>query len=291
MTKIVGHIAAKHESGGQGPTAIGRTAGDPGGASYGRFQMASKTGTIQAFLKWAEEAGYPEPGTLAFDKWWLENADRLGDKELEYIGMTHYLPMRKRLVPIAENAGGFLKDWATGKVECPAVEEIIFATGVQYGAKSGILTSVFAGAANNEVQLVSQCCYRRFLTVDQYFKSSSTAVKRGVQDRFVRSWADYILEAGWDQPMQLYPYTFKGKTAKAGTPAANTATGLLHLLSGLQAEGAEPLSIAQYQRMCVPYAGIALKVTGDMDYETALNILASVMYQTAQGRIRIAVAK
>jgi hypothetical protein len=42
----IGAIAERFESGGRGPGTVSSGAGDPGGISYGTYQLASRTGTL-----------------------------------------------------------------------------------------------------------------------------------------------------------------------------------------------------------------------------------------------------
>jgi hypothetical protein len=50
----LGAVSAKYESGGRGVETVSSGKGDPGGVSYGSHQLASKTGTMRAFLKSSE---------------------------------------------------------------------------------------------------------------------------------------------------------------------------------------------------------------------------------------------
>lgn len=291
MDKRLGFIADKYETGGNGPRTIGRTKGDHGGASYGTYQLSSKTGTLTTFLSWAGEKNHPPVATKAFDDWWLNNADRLDNEAHEFIKATHYEPMRGKLKAIGENSVGFPKRWAAGVVESRALEELIFSTSVQYGAKSGILTDIFAGLnktfniPDREDQFVSQCCYKKFISVDQYFKSSSHAVKTGVKDRNVREWADYCGVMGWDIPSIIAGDSYR--TYKAGTKEHDMAEKMLFLL-----ESETPAkTIKEFQELSLPYAQMGFKATGDLDKDTALNILQRAMFAMARGKLGIAIAK
>ena len=53
----LGSVSRPYESGGRGVHTISTGKGDKGGVSYGEHQLASKTGTMSAFLK--SEEGKP----------------------------------------------------------------------------------------------------------------------------------------------------------------------------------------------------------------------------------------
>lgn len=53
VDKKIGQLTAKYETSNRGPGYIssGESWGDPGGTSYGSYQLESKLGTLQAYLK------------------------------------------------------------------------------------------------------------------------------------------------------------------------------------------------------------------------------------------------
>lgn len=67
----LGALSERFESGGRGPGTISGGESDPGGVSYGTYQLASRTGTAARFLanegaRWAQDfAGYV-PGSENF---------------------------------------------------------------------------------------------------------------------------------------------------------------------------------------------------------------------------------
>ena len=46
---MLGALSAKYETGGRGPAQSRRAQGDPGGVSYGSYQMATKMGVPRTF--------------------------------------------------------------------------------------------------------------------------------------------------------------------------------------------------------------------------------------------------
>ncbi|MGN7999485.1 LysM peptidoglycan-binding domain-containing protein [Sphingomonas sp. 22176] len=96
----LGSVSERYESGGRGPGTVSNGAGDPGGVSYGVYQLSSKAGTLQAFLRhegarWSAELG-PNIGTKAFNQQWRAIAARdpqgFRDAQHAFIERTHYAP-------------------------------------------------------------------------------------------------------------------------------------------------------------------------------------------------------
>src|SRR5215211_8493937 len=50
LADALGALSAKYETGGRGPGTVSTGAGDPGGVSYGSYQMATKMGTVARFI-------------------------------------------------------------------------------------------------------------------------------------------------------------------------------------------------------------------------------------------------
>jgi len=53
----IGDLSAKYESHGD-PSAISNNPGDPGGKSYGIWQLASKKGSVDRFINWLKDRNY-----------------------------------------------------------------------------------------------------------------------------------------------------------------------------------------------------------------------------------------
>lgn len=96
----LGYISAKYESGSLGCGAISNGSGDPGGVSYGTYQLASNPGTLQKFLKaskyYLKFAGM-KPGLSAFNAQWLalSQYESFCDAQHQFIKDTHYTPLSK----------------------------------------------------------------------------------------------------------------------------------------------------------------------------------------------------
>ncbi|WP_188710062.1 VgrG-related protein [Novosphingobium marinum] len=142
----LGSLSAKFESGGRGPGAVSSGAGDPGGVSYGTYQLSSKAGTVQAFVanegrRWAEIFGDAKPGTERFTTAWRAIAaaegDAFDDAQHAFIARTHYDPA----------VAGVLADTGLdldGRHD--AVRDATWSVAVQHGGARRILRAAVARA-------------------------------------------------------------------------------------------------------------------------------------------------
>ncbi len=95
----LGALSQKYESAKEGPGAVSTGVSDPGGVSYGTYQLSSAAGTLTAFLKaegkpWADRFGASTPGSADFSRIWKEIAaaqtQAFGDAQHTFIERTHY---------------------------------------------------------------------------------------------------------------------------------------------------------------------------------------------------------
>lgn len=153
----LGKVSATWESGGKGSEAIGWD--KKGGTSYGKYQIAAKTGTMDQFLKFAEQqgrgdvaaklraAGPAETGKAggAMAQAWQQMAKsgELGDLEHQFIKATHFDPA------MAKIKDPELKKQLT---ENRALQEMMWSTSVQHGAggAAGILNKVYKPGMSQE---------------------------------------------------------------------------------------------------------------------------------------------
>jgi hypothetical protein len=100
----LGHLSEKYESSGRGPGTVSTGEGDPGGVSYGSYQLASRIGRADAFVKkyYPTEFDGLKGGTPEFTAKWKALAERdpvgLHKNEHEYIKATHHDPQVKKLL-------------------------------------------------------------------------------------------------------------------------------------------------------------------------------------------------
>ncbi len=99
----LGKLSEKYESGGRGPGTVSSGKGDPGGVSYGTYQLASKIGRADEFVKkyYPKEFAGLKGGTPEFTKVWKElaakDAKALHANEHAFIKATHYDPQARKL--------------------------------------------------------------------------------------------------------------------------------------------------------------------------------------------------
>jgi len=142
----LGSLSEQFESGGRGPGVVSGGVGDPGGVSYGIYQLASKTGTAARFLQnegrpWTRVFGNAAPGSAAFSKVWCEVAQRepeaFAAAQHAFIERTHYRPA----VAAVLEATGFDLD-----SRHQAVRDATWSVAVQHGRAARILAAAVAQA-------------------------------------------------------------------------------------------------------------------------------------------------
>jgi hypothetical protein len=142
----LGTLSEHYESGGRGPGTVSGGVGDPGGVSYGLFQLASRTGTAALFLtaegkRWAAEFGQNAPGSAEFSAVWRNVAAREGETFAEaqrlFIARSHYRPA----VLAVRVATGLDMDSRPD-----AVRDAAWSTAVQHGSAAKLLCAAVADA-------------------------------------------------------------------------------------------------------------------------------------------------
>lgn len=138
-TEGLGRLSTRFESGSLGIEAIGYDSG--GGTSYGLYQIASRTGTMDRFLdflavhepRWAQRlraAGPADTGGTdgVMPRVWKtiarENPGRFAQLQQAFIRETHYEPARRAV----EDATGIDLGRASR-----AVQEVLWSASVQHG--------------------------------------------------------------------------------------------------------------------------------------------------------------
>lgn len=127
----LGELSKKYEVGPHGgPGSISNAAGDKGGASYGTYQLASKAGSLNGFLKNSEYGSQFEglaPGTRAFNDKWKTLASQdpnFGQAQHAYMEKANYSPVRATADKL-------------GVPNTPAINQVLWSTGVQHGGGGG----------------------------------------------------------------------------------------------------------------------------------------------------------
>jgi hypothetical protein len=134
----LGKLSEKYESGGRGPATVSTGKGDPGGVSYGSYQLASKVGRADAFVKryYPEEFKGLKAGTDEFTTKWKELAAKdpkgLRANEHAYIKETHYDPQAAKL----------RKDIGLDVAKrSPALRDVVWSVAVQHGPNTDVITT------------------------------------------------------------------------------------------------------------------------------------------------------
>ena len=199
---VLGSLSAKYETGGRGPGTVSTGSGDPGGVSYGSYQMATKTGTVARFVS---EADFPwrnsfknlQPGTPPFTAKWKEiaasEAERFQECQHAYIKKTHFDLLVAQT--LSENGLDI-------NSRSHALQDAVWSTAVQHGGKCAVIRkalsalTIDSSASDFDKKLISAIYAergrRRADGKLAYFSSSSPNVQKGVANRFKNEEADAL---------------------------------------------------------------------------------------------------
>lgn len=226
----LGGMSAQFESGGRGSSAVGWDS--TGGTSYGKYQIATKTGTMKRFMDFLQsanpqayqalsQAGPADAGkTGKFAQVWQQIAKdgTLGTSEYDFIKKTHYD------VGVSGIRNSNLKGMLGSS---KALQEVMWSTSVQHGGggASSIFNDVYKDGMS-ETDLIKAIYAKR----STKFGSSTAEVRASVINRFGR---EQKLALG----IQSQP-TGNGN-ASGGVMASNGTTGTSTGATGT-ATGKEP---------------------------------------------------
>lgn len=121
----IGFVSAKEESGGRYDT-ISTGKGDPGGVSYGKFQLSSNAGTLDKFIadsSFKDQFASLKPGTKEFNATWkkLASNESFRKEQDNFITNNNFRPIESLYIK---------KGIDTSNV---AIREAIFSASVQHG--------------------------------------------------------------------------------------------------------------------------------------------------------------
>ena len=136
-----GRLSEKYETGGRGIATVSSGVGDPGGVSYGSYQMSSQPngGTVGRFVTdpsfpWASRFAGLTPGTAAFTAQWQalasEQPDALFAAQHDYIERTHYDPVVQTVLN---------KTGLDVNSRSLAVQDVVWSMAVQHGAAAELV--------------------------------------------------------------------------------------------------------------------------------------------------------
>lgn len=191
----LGNLSKQYESGSKGPAAIGYDS--TGGYSYGSYQIASNTGTMNNYMKYLKENNpeyYSElqaaggvnaasRGDPRFQEKWKELAQDPGfaKSQHDFIQATHYDPAASRL----QSQGLDLNS------RSPALRDVVWSTAVQHGANNNVVQNALRGkdpSTMTDQQIINAIYDERGSRTPsgslKYFKSSKPEVQVSVLNRF-----------------------------------------------------------------------------------------------------------
>lgn len=177
----------KGKTAAQAAATISTGAGDHGGKSYGSYQLSSKQGEVDKFLKssgYADKFQGMQVGSKDFDAKWKDlaaNDTKFAESQKQYAGQTKYAPQMNKLKKGGVDLSG------RGK----AVQEMVLSTANQYGAGTDVIQKALEKklqpgetvAGLSDAQVIKRVQEYKGETVGQYFKSSNANVQAGVAKR------------------------------------------------------------------------------------------------------------
>ncbi|MBW9102782.1 lytic transglycosylase domain-containing protein, partial [Paraburkholderia phenoliruptrix] len=147
----LGKLSTQYETGGRGPSTVSGGQGDPGGVSYGSYQMTSRTrrtdgtfavgGTVGTFVTstdfpWMADFAGLTPGTSAFTRKWKEvvqnNLARFISVEHEFMKRTHFDVQINTVIA---------KTGVDLRYHSHAINDVLWSTAVQHGPTTDVVTS------------------------------------------------------------------------------------------------------------------------------------------------------
>lgn len=192
---FLGKTSKRYESGSGGPTTISSGVGDPGGISYGSYQLSTTKGTLAKYLKYSDNYNHAfdglKPKTEEFDQKWKElanNDPQFHQSQHEFIASKHYQPQLQAL----KQAGFDFSE--RGK----AVQDMVWSLAVQHGdytvdkIKRAQDESGLNFKTATDAEIIEAVYDSKLRHYKQDFRSSSTEVKEGVRRRILSEKADLL---------------------------------------------------------------------------------------------------
>ncbi|SEJ92973.1 VgrG-related protein [Paraburkholderia diazotrophica] len=189
----LGKLSSQYETGGRGPITISGGQGDPGGVSYGSYQMTSKTrqrdgsfiigGTVQKFANspdfpWASEFVGLTPGTPGFSQKWRaivsENTAEFTRIEHEFIKKTHF---DVQIAYVKAQTGVDLR------YHSHAINDVVWSISVQNGPS----TDVISTAMSNLVIAATETRAYDMALIDAIYAERGKKDPQGRMIRFIHS--------------------------------------------------------------------------------------------------------
>ena len=194
MARELGTLSAKFETGGRGPGTVSTGSGDPGGVSYGSYQMATKTGTAARFVsqpnfRWRSDFQGLKPGTAAFTAKWKSIAatetSAFQQAQHEFIKKSHYDLLVAKILK---------EDRLDVNRRCGALQDAVWSTAVQHGGATPVVHNAMAKVTLSQSNSGFDEALIRAIYAERgrkradgklaLFSKSSPGVQAGVAKRF-----------------------------------------------------------------------------------------------------------
>ena len=154
----LGALSERYEAGGRGPGTVSGGVNDPGGVSYGTYQLASRTGAVARFVEtegadWANELS-DTPGTATFSAAWRRIADSQPEAfaaaQHAFIKRTHYDPAVRAVRAVTGVNLDAFPD---------AVRDVTWSVAVQHGGAAKILIAAIGRAGAGDSRKLIEAIY------------------------------------------------------------------------------------------------------------------------------------
>ena len=202
LAKELGSLSSKYETSGRGPGTVSTGSGDPGGVSYGSYQMATKTGTVSRFVSqpnfpWRGEFVILVPGTASFTSKWKQIAEQepraFQAAQHDFIKNTHYdLLVAKILEDDALDVNSRSR----------ALQDAVWSTSVQHGGASPVVHKALATITQSQTEAGFDESLIRAIYAERgrkrsdgklaWFSKSSSSVQASVAKRFQNEMVDAL---------------------------------------------------------------------------------------------------
>jgi murein DD-endopeptidase MepM/ murein hydrolase activator NlpD len=198
----LGSLSAKYETGGRGPGTVSTGSGDPGGVSYGSYQMATRTGTVAQFVNqtsfpWRQNFANLTPGTAQFTAVWKQIAvsapAAFQQAQHDFIERTHYDPLVAKIKA---------EDGLDVTTRSLALQNVVWSTAVQFGGGTEVVHRALANVTLTQSDPGFDAALIRAIYAERgrrrpdgklaYFPNSSPGVQASVANRFKEEESDAL---------------------------------------------------------------------------------------------------
>jgi hypothetical protein len=202
--RVLGKLSERFEVGRRGPGTVSSGGGDPGGVSYGSFQMTSKPrgGRVKEFVS---QQNFPfrdrfrnlTPGSEAFSNEWrrIARAQREEFQKLQhdFIKRTHFDPLVRMIIR---------QDGLNVLTRSFTLQDVVWSTAVHHGPGNNVVhralgtLGVRAGSADFDRSLIIAIYAERGRKdsngVLTRFRRSPASFQRSIARRFVEEQRDAL---------------------------------------------------------------------------------------------------